>query len=82
MLQHNYGYLAATVHAAAGMPNFIITEYFVNFEELGQEIAQPPIVARDGYIEVPQTPGLGIALDEQALAAHPYQAFPPRKIGD
>lgn len=83
---HNYNSttvgLAATVHAAAGMPNFIITEYFVNFEEFGRGIAHPPLLAENGYVAVPQTPGLGIELDEEALAAHPYQAFAPRKIGD
>jgi len=35
-----------TVHAAATMPNFLITEYFVNFEELGKEIARPPLLSR------------------------------------
>ena len=36
---HNYNSttmaLSATVHASACMPNFIITEYFLPFEELG-----------------------------------------------
>ncbi len=83
---HNYNSttvgLAATIHASAGMPNCIITEYFVNFEDLGREIAAPPLLAKDGYVTVPQTPGLGIELDESVLAAHPYEAFGPRKIGD
>jgi galactonate dehydratase len=81
---HNYNSttvgLAATVHAAATMPNFLITEYFVNWEDLGATIARPPLVARDGYIDLPTAPGLGIDLDEAALAAHPYRAFPPRTI--
>ena len=83
---HNYNSttigLAATVHAAAGMPNFIITEYFLNFEELGGQIANPPLLAADGYVEVPQAPGLGVELDEDALAAYGYEAFSQRKIGD
>ena len=40
---HNYNSttvgLAATLQASAGMPNFLITEYFVNFEDVGREIA-------------------------------------------
>src|SRR5262245_14297937 len=43
---HNYNSttvgLAATLQAAAGMPNFLITEYFVNFEEVGRAISRSP----------------------------------------
>jgi len=81
---HNYNSttlgLAATLHAAAGMPNFLITEYFVNFEEMGKEIALTPFEVVDGYIRLPTTPGLGIDLDEAALARYPYQQFPERKL--
>ena len=58
---HNYNSttvsLSSTVHAAACMPNFIITEYFLPFEELGARIAPnlaeagqwlPPAAARSG----------------------------------
>ncbi|MEZ4662284.1 MAG: mandelate racemase/muconate lactonizing enzyme family protein [Caldilineaceae bacterium] len=81
---HNYNSttlgLAATLHAAAGMPNFLITEYFVNFEEMGRQIARTPFVVKDSYIELPTTPGLGIDLDEEALARYPYREFPARGI--
>jgi galactonate dehydratase len=81
---HNYNSttlgLAATLHAAAGMPNFLITEYFVNFEPVGQEIAREPFEVVDSYITLPTKPGLGIDLDEAALARHPYQPFPPRQL--
>ncbi|MFN8633216.1 MAG: mandelate racemase/muconate lactonizing enzyme family protein [Chloroflexota bacterium] len=84
MSPHNYNStmigLAATVHAAATMPNFLITEYFVNFEGLGKEIARPPLLQKDGYVALPTTPGLGIDLDEDALRAHAYQHFRPRSI--
>jgi galactonate dehydratase len=86
---HNYNSttvgLAATLHAAAGMPNFLITEYFVNFEQFGREIAVEPFQVQGGYIPLPTRPGLGIDLDENALARHPYQVFPTRslrQIGD
>jgi galactonate dehydratase len=84
MSPHNYNStmigLAATVHAAATMPNFLITEYFVNFEELGKRIARPPMLQEGGYIPLPKTPGLGIDLDEDALRAHAYERFPARNI--
>lgn len=81
---HNYNSttvgLAATLHASATMPNFLITEYFVNLEDFGREVAVTPFEMVDGYIEVPSTPGLGIDLDPDALARFPYQQFPPRTV--
>jgi L-alanine-DL-glutamate epimerase-like enolase superfamily enzyme len=32
----------------------------------------------NGYIQLPETPGLGIELDEDALNQHPYRPFPAR----
>ena len=72
--------LAATLHASAGMPNFLITEYFLNFEAVGNEIAVEPFQVEDGYIALPTAPGLGIELDEAALAQRPYRAFPKRTL--
>ena len=83
---HNYNSttvgLAATLQASAVMPNFLITEYFVNFEALGEEIAREPWQVRNGMIELTDSPGLGIDLDEEALARFPYEAFPQRRLGD
>ena len=70
--------LAATIQVSAAIPNFLITEYFVNLEELGRDIAKTPFEVKDGYIQIPDTPGLGIDLDEERLAAYPYKPFPPR----
>ena len=81
MAPHNYNSttigLAATLHASAGMPNFLITEYFVNFEEVGREIADQSFRVEDGFITLPDRPGLGIDLDEQALRQRPYR---PRSL--
>lgn len=81
---HNYNSttlgLAATMHAAAGMPNFIITEYFVNFEAMGAEIAHVPFQVENSYITLPSGPGLGIDLEEEALMRYPYREFPLRKL--
>ena len=70
--------LAATIQVSAAIPNFLITEYFVNLEELGRDIAKIPFEVKDGYIQIPDAPGLGIDLDEERLAAYPYKPFPPR----
>jgi galactonate dehydratase len=81
---HNYNSttlgLAATLHAAAGMPNFLITEYFVNFTAVSAEIATGAFTVEDSYITLPTTPGLGIDLDEAALARYPYREFPLRNL--
>ena len=79
---HNYNSttlgLAATMQVSAAIPNFLITEYFVNLEEFGKDIAKVPFEGKDSYIQVPTTPGIGIDLDEDRLANYPYQPFPAR----
>ena len=81
---HNYNSttvgLAATLHASAGMPNFLITEYFVNFEAVGREIAHQAFTVEDSFITLPDAPGLGIDLDEQALQQRPYLPRPRRDL--
>ena len=83
---HNYNSttvaLASTLQAAATMPNFLITEYFVNFERWGREAAMPALEVEESRIKVPTAPGLGIDLDEDVLRASPAREFPMRKIGD
>jgi galactonate dehydratase len=84
MSPHNYNSttvgLAATVQACAVMPNFLITEYFVNFTERGNAISINPITVGDGYIPLPTAPGLGLDLDEAAIAQYPYREFPRRHL--
>jgi galactonate dehydratase len=81
---HNYNSttvgLAATLHVSAAIPNFLITEYFVNFEPRGLEIAVPPFRVEGGSIEVPRAPGLGIDLREDVLARHGWREFPTRVV--
>jgi galactonate dehydratase len=81
---HNYNSttmgLAATVQLCACIPNFLITEYFVNFEEIGKEVAANPLVQQDGYITVPTAPGLGVEMNEAAMLRRGYQEFPLRRI--
>jgi galactonate dehydratase len=63
------------------MQNFLITEYFLPFVEFcdilfpGQQMK--PV---NGYIELPNKPGLGMEPDEQALLAHPAKPFPKRNL--
>lgn len=79
---HNYNSttlaLSATVHAAAVMPNFIITEYFLPFEEIGAKLCPNLLKPVNGYISLPEGPGLGIEVDEKAVRAARGQQFPAR----
>ena len=72
--------LAATIQASATMPNFLITEYFVNLEEFGKNICHNPFEVNNGYIALPDEPGLGINIDENALENYPYKQFGPRSL--
>lgn len=79
---HNYNSttlaLSATVHASACMPNFIITEYFLPFEEIGAKLCPNLLKPVNGYISLPEGPGLGIDVDESAVRAARGQQFPAR----
>ena len=81
---HNYNStsigLAASVQVAACIPNFLITEYFINFEETGREVAIEPFEVVDGAIALPEKPGLGMELDEQELLKRPYEEHRPRNM--
>ncbi len=56
--------LAACIQLDATIPNFIAQEHV----SLGEGYLKTPFVAKDGYVELPTAPGLGIELDEEALA--------------
>lgn len=84
MSPHNYNStlvaLASTVHASATMPNFIITEYFLPFVDFCDTISPNQLKPKNGYIELPTAPGLGIDVDEAALQKHPAKVYPQRKL--
>lgn len=56
--------LAAGLHLAAAIPNFLCQEQV----SLGEGYIKKPFKVREGYIDIPTGPGLGIELDENALA--------------
>lgn len=56
--------LAAGVQLAASIPNFLCQEQV----SLGEGYLKQAFTLRDGYLDLPTGPGLGIELDEGALA--------------
>lgn len=56
--------LAACLQLAASIPNFLMTEHTT----LGAGYLKKPFTVTKGYVDLPTAPGLGIELDENALA--------------
>lgn len=57
----------AMLHVCAVMPNAIYAELYYDYLELGTHFADCDYVIEDGYASLPQKPGLGIEMDEDAL---------------
>lgn len=62
---------AASVHLAASTPNFVILEYHGNKESAQSRFVDDPWRPVDGYMSLPERPGLGMELDLEAIAASP-----------
>ncbi len=66
---------AATLQVAALIPNLFIQEMFHPYDAPWRdEVATPPFRVVDGHVNIPTGPGLGIVLDEDVCAAHPFVA--------
>ena len=62
---------AAAIQLDVCSPNFLIQEF--NTTALHNKILQEPIRFENGIIIPPTGPGLGVELDEDVVAAHPYE---------
>jgi len=60
--------LAACLQLDACIPNFLVQEHVTT----GEGYLKEPFKIVDGYIDLPTKPGLGIELDEEALAEKIY----------
>ena len=63
---------AANIQISTCSPNFLIQESILTWGGFHAEILKQPIRWEDGYILPPEGPGLGVELDEEVAAAHPY----------
>ena len=59
--------LAAHLHLIASTPNCLMLEFDRTFNPLREELAKDPIICKNGYVEVPKKPGLGIEFDLKTL---------------
>lgn len=62
----------AALHFAVSTPNHMIQEEMVGAVPWYFEVVRGPIRMVDGCWQVPETPGLGIEVDEAACARHPF----------
>jgi L-rhamnonate dehydratase len=59
----------AALHWLNSVPNALIAEFVVQEStDLREQITKQKLRAVDGYLDIPQQPGLGIDLDEEAIA--------------
>ena len=76
MAPHNTNSAVGTVaifHLDTSMPNFLIQEYHAEFYEPHYfQVVQGLPRQKDGYVNLPEGPGLGISLDNELLDKHPY----------
>ncbi len=70
-VNHTYGYdlnLAASLHFVAALPETSLFEYQATPNEIRDSLVRDRPRPVDGLLAVPQAPGLGVEIDEAALA--------------
>lgn len=61
--------VAAALHFLNSIPNALIAEYVAQGNtNLRDFLTRQKIIARDGYLEIPEAPGLGVDLNEEAVS--------------
>jgi len=71
---------AASIQIGAMIPNFFIIDMYLPSQAWTNEFVVKPFQARNGFIDLPTDPGLGIDLDESALARRPFHSLPPMHV--
>ena len=61
------------IHFAASTPNFLILEYRAPVDDARRDVLHEPPMVKDGYADIPNKPGWGVELNEEA-----FQHYPPR----
>ena len=64
---------AVALHFDVATPNFVIQEEAGGIVPWYDEVVRHPMVLRDGCWDVPEAPGLGVEVDEDAAAKHPFE---------
>jgi D-galactarolactone cycloisomerase len=62
--------LAADLHLASAFPDTDLVEYIDGSPYVDEIVAQPWCLDDDGMLAIPDSPGLGIRLDPEAVARY------------
>jgi len=63
---------AASVHLTAATPNHIVIELKPYKNPMQHELVKEPFEQKDGYVAVPDRPGLGVEVDEAVVKKYSY----------
>jgi 2-dehydro-3-deoxyphosphogalactonate aldolase len=63
---------AANIHLGVSTPNFLIQESIEQMDGFAAEVLRTPLVWDNGFLLPPAEPGLGVELDDEVVARHPY----------
>ncbi len=63
---------AANIQLATSIPNFLILESIQRMDGFQADLLKVPLCWEDGYIIPPKTPGLGVELNMEVVAKHPW----------
>jgi galactonate dehydratase len=64
---------AANIQLSTCSPNFLILEGIERWQGFHAQLLKKPIRWEAGYVIPPTEPGLGVELDEEVIARHPYR---------
>jgi galactonate dehydratase len=67
-LQRHSHFMGALVGGAISAIDLALQEYTGESDPPKRDMVVQPLVLKDGYLEVPDAPGLGIELNDSALA--------------
>ena len=73
---HSWGTIVsimAGVHFGLATPNCAITEYNFTEHPFNERLSAQPVRPRDGHIDAPDLPGLGVSFDDALLREFPYK---------
>jgi len=69
--------LAACLHLDAAIHNFTLQEYIRSDTPPRNEVLAEPLRIEKGYLRIPEKPGLGVELNEDAVKKYPYKPQEP-----
>ena len=71
---------AASLHVCANVPNFLILETARDMP-WHDKVQTNPLQIKNGYFELPNSPGLGTDLDENIIKERPFDVTQDRYVG-